>query len=96
LRPSSDDQIGSGDGRKTIGRAGATKQTIKKRFFDFAIPFQASFDNGAQKGQPSTGNPGFMPGRSEYRTRHLAESATIAMRYFIVMFGDGFSHDQYS
>jgi hypothetical protein len=39
LRPGLDDQIGSGDGRKTIGRAGPAKQTIKKRFFDFAIPY---------------------------------------------------------
>jgi hypothetical protein len=95
LRPGFDDQIGSGDGRKTIGGAGTAKQTIKKRFFDFPIPFQASFDNGPQKGQTSAGDPRFVPGGSEYRTCHLTEPATVAMRYFVVMFGDGFSHDLY-
>jgi hypothetical protein len=88
LCPGFDDQIGSRDRRKTIGRAGAAKQTIKKWFFDFAIPFQAPFDNGAQKGQASTGNPGLVPGGPEYRTCHLTEPATVAMRYFIIVFGD--------
>jgi hypothetical protein len=93
LRPRFDDQIGSGDRRKTIGSAGAAEQTIKKRLFDFPIPFKAPFDNGPQKGQASTGDPGLVPGGSEYRTCHLTEPATVAMRYFVVMFGDGFSHD---
>lgn len=93
LRPGFDDQIGSGDRRKTIGSAGTAKQTIKKRLFDFLIPFQASLDNGPQKGQTSTGNPRLVPGGSEYRACHLTEPATVAMRYLVVMFGDGFSHD---
>jgi hypothetical protein len=46
LRPGFDDQIGSGDCRKTISCASAAKQTIKKRFLDFPIPFQTPFDNG--------------------------------------------------
>ena len=93
LRPGFDDQIGRGDCRKTICGAGAAKQAIKKRLLDFRIPFQASFDNGPQKGQTSAGDPGLVPGGPEYRTCHLTEPATVAMRYFDVMFGDGFSHD---
>ena len=94
LRPGFDDQIGGGDGRKTIGRAGTAKQTIKKRLFYFMIPFQAAFNNSPQKCQASTGDPSFMSGGPKNRTRHLTESAAVAMRYFVVMFGDVFSHDR--
>jgi hypothetical protein len=88
LRPGFNDQIGSGDRRKTIGGASTAKQTIKKRLFDFLVPLQASLDNGPQKGQTSTGDPGLVPGGSEYRACHLAEPAAIAVGDFIIVFGD--------
>jgi hypothetical protein len=88
LCPGFDNQIGGGDCRKTIRGAGTAQQTVKKRLFDFRVPFQAPLDNGPQKGQATPGDTGLVPGGSEYRTSHLTEPAAVAMGYFIVMFGN--------
>mgnify|MGYP006889797525 CR=1 FL=1 len=36
----------------------------------------------------SAGDPGLVPGGSEYRTSHLTEPAAVAMGYLVVMFGN--------
>jgi hypothetical protein len=88
LRAGLDDQLGGRDGRKTVGGAGPAQQTIKKGLFNFPIPFKAPLNDCPQKGQASAGNAGLMAGGSEDRTGYLTETATVALRNFVIVFGD--------
>ncbi len=80
------DQVGRGDGRKTVGRAGPATQTIIQRFLELLVPIQALLNDGAQKGQTFAGHAGLMPRRAEYRTGNLAKTAFIALGNRIILF----------
>ncbi len=88
FRPGIDDQVRCGNGRKTVGGAGTTEQTIKKGRFYVLIPFQAALNNRPQQRQTSTSHAGLMPGGPENRACHLAKPAAVAMGDFIIMFGN--------
>ncbi len=72
-------KVTGGDSWKTIGGAGAAEQAVEKRLLDLFYPFQATLDDGSQKGQSPPCHTGLMARGSKYRARGLTETTSVTV-----------------